>query len=85
LEENLECLVDGVLLVGTSEQNQIHRLAARNKYSEQEARARMAAQLSWEEKLTKANWLLDNSGDLSSLEEKVWVVWEQVCKDLLKS
>ncbi len=85
LEENLESLVDGVLLVGASEQNQIHRLAARNKYSEQEARARMAAQLSWEEKLTRANWLLDNSGDLSSLEQKVWEVWEQICKDLLKS
>jgi dephospho-CoA kinase len=45
-----------------------------------EARARMAAQATREERLSVADMVIDNDGPLEELEPQVRKVWEQLCE-----
>ena len=77
-EEGLEPLVDGVLVIALPEAQQLHRLRVRNGYTESEARARLAAQLPLQEKVRRARWVVDNSGDEAELARQVEAVWEGI-------
>lgn len=54
---------DMMVVVGCAPAIQIARLMHRDRCTEQEARARMAAQLSFEEKKAHADWVIDTSGE----------------------
>ncbi|MGQ7461809.1 dephospho-CoA kinase [Streptococcus suis] len=54
--------VDEVWLVYVDRAQQLERLMKRNGYSAQDAENRLAAQLSLEEKRSKAQFVIDNSG-----------------------
>ncbi|MDU2065745.1 MAG: dephospho-CoA kinase [Sporomusaceae bacterium] len=56
---------------------QLQRLMDRNGFSKEDARARMAAQWSQSEKVRLADQVIDNSGDLASLNRQVEALWEQ--------
>lgn len=69
--------VDCVWLVAVSKEQQIKRAMIRSGMTEEEVKARIAAQMSLDEKKKFANVVLDNSG---ALEETL----EQVHKELAK-
>jgi len=66
---------DAVLVVDIPEDVQLRRLVQRNGLTSDEARARMAAQVSRAERLTAATYLIDNSGAAEETRESVRDLW----------
>lgn len=69
-----------LLVVDTPEDLAVQRLVAHRGFTEQDARARMAAQLTRPERLglidlVAAGLVVDNSGDLAALEQEVDRAW----------
>ncbi|HFB38895.1 MAG TPA: dephospho-CoA kinase, partial [Oceanithermus sp.] len=69
-ETGWEKRLDGVLVVTAPAALRYRRLRARG-ISEEEARRREAAQLPEAEKRRRADWVIENAGDLSELKAKV--------------
>jgi dephospho-CoA kinase len=65
---------DLVIVVDTPPEIQLQRLAARGM-PEQQARARMAAQATREQRLAVADVVIDNSGTIADLDRRVAEVW----------
>lgn len=63
--------VDAVLVVRLDEDLQLRRLRERDDLDERSARARIASQMPQEEKVARADFLVDNSGSLQQTEEQV--------------
>jgi len=70
-EAGAETRVDAVLVVTVSEAEQLRRLVERDRFSEAEARARMAAQMPQAEKVARADWLIDSDCSLEVLQGRV--------------
>lgn len=70
-ENKLEHTVDEVWVVYVPVEIQIERLMARNQLSLEEARSRVASQLSIEVKKQKADKVIDNSGTLDALYQQL--------------
>ena len=67
--------VAGVIVVDLPVEMAVHRLVELRQMDEADARARMAAQLSREDRLAKADFVIDNSGttdDLASEVDRAW-------------
>lgn len=62
---------DDIWLVHLDEKTQLERLVMRNHFSKEEAKKRMASQMSTEAKKPYADKLLDNSGDIDSLKDQI--------------
>ncbi|MCO4468024.1 dephospho-CoA kinase [Streptococcus infantarius subsp. infantarius] len=62
---------DDIWLVHLDEKTQLERLVMRNHFSKEEAKKRMASQMSTEAKKPYADKLLDNSGDLKELKAQI--------------
>jgi dephospho-CoA kinase len=75
IEENLTQFVEKVIVVYVPESVQLQRLMKRNALSEEEARERIAAQLSIEEKKRVADIVIDNSDSLEMTERQVDQLW----------
>ena len=71
LETSQHQRVDRVLVVDVPEAVQIARAAARDANSEAQIKAIIASQLPRDERLARADDVLDNAGDLASLAAKV--------------
>lgn len=69
---------DLVWLVAVDEKTQIERAMARSGMTEQEVKARIAAQMSLSDKKPYADLILDNSGSLEEIELTVKNAWEKV-------
>lgn len=70
-ESNLSHLVDFSVVVYCPEPVQLERLMKRNQLSESEAKARMAAQIPIEEKVKKADEVIDNSRQETYTQEQM--------------
>lgn len=68
---------DAVVVVDAPEEVQLARLAERG-LSASDAKARIAAQATREQRRAVATHVIDNSGDLESLERQVRAVWAQL-------
>jgi dephospho-CoA kinase len=68
---------DAVIVVDVPPELQVTRLAGRGM-SEDQARARMAAQATREQRLAIATIVIDNSGTLGDLDRRVSEVWDQL-------
>ncbi|WAH37952.1 dephospho-CoA kinase [Alicyclobacillus dauci] len=77
-EGDTKYLVDCTVLVYTSPDVQLGRLMARDGLSEEDARARMEAQMPIEEKRSLATYVIDNSGDIDNTREQVQAVWTKI-------
>ncbi|KRV49223.1 dephospho-CoA kinase [Wenjunlia vitaminophila] len=77
-ENNLAPLYDAVVVVDASPQTQLDRLTRLRGMPEPDARARMAAQASREDRLAIADYVIDNNGPLTALEPQVRAVWEEL-------
>lgn len=75
VENHLESAYDVVVVVDASEPTQLARLTGTRGMTEADARARIAAQASREKRLAAADVVLDNDGDLASLERSVADLW----------
>ncbi|MBR7674657.1 dephospho-CoA kinase [Streptomyces daliensis] len=75
-ENGLAPLYDRVVVVDASPETQLDRLVRLRGMGESEARARMAAQATREERLAVADIVIDNDGALENLEPQVRKVWE---------
>lgn len=56
----------------------VRRLVEQRGMREDDARARMARQVSREERLARADLVIDNSGTLAELEEAVAAAWDDI-------
>lgn len=63
-ESKLQHFVEKILVVAVDEDTQLRRLMARNGFSEQEAKARIASQIPVAEKVAGADGVLQNNGTL---------------------
>ncbi|MEU6861896.1 dephospho-CoA kinase [Streptomyces sp. NPDC046876] len=77
-ENGLAPLYDLVVVVDAAPQTQLARLTALRGMPEEEARARMAAQATREQRLAVATLVIDNDGPLEALEPQVRTVWKEL-------
>ncbi|ADI15668.1 dephospho-CoA kinase [Truepera radiovictrix] len=75
-EVGLEGAFDTVVVVDAPLELRVRRVAARSGLSEEEVRARDAAQLPLAEKVRRADVVIDNSGDRGALERQVEALWQ---------
>lgn len=66
--------IDEIWLVYVDEKTQLERLKKRDGFSDEEALARMRAQMSMEYKKKYADKIINNSGSLEELKEKVEIL-----------
>ena len=70
--------MDHVLVVDSADEIRIDRLVNSRGLDEEDARRRIAAQISREERLAAADSVVDNSGTRDQLLQQVDTFWEQV-------
>jgi len=70
-EKNLQNDFDSVVVVYASPEDQISRTMARSSMSREMVESRLARQLPLAEKLVKAHFVIDNTGDPSQLKVQV--------------
>ena len=84
LEKKMESLFDFLVIVISSEKNRLERLAQRGLTTEQ-ANARMAKQVSDDERKAAADFLIVNDGNLDQLEADVEKIWQTLQERSFKS
>ncbi|WP_433855840.1 dephospho-CoA kinase [Streptomyces kronopolitis] len=77
-ENDLAPLYDLVIVVDAAPQTQLDRLVRLRGMAEDEARSRMEAQATREQRLAVADLVIDNDGPLDALEPQVRAVWERL-------
>ncbi|MFE7132041.1 dephospho-CoA kinase [Streptomyces sp. NPDC057638] len=77
-ENGLAPLYELVIVVDASPETQLDRLVHRRGMTESEARARMAAQATREQRRAIADVVIDNDGPLEALEPRVRDVWAEL-------
>jgi dephospho-CoA kinase len=79
-ENNLASLHDVVIVVDLPVETQIERLVGLRGMTEADARARIAAQATREQRRAIADHVIDNSGSLEDLDTQVDAVWADLVK-----
>ena len=79
-ENTLAPLYDLVIVVDASPETQLERLVTRRGMAESEARARMTAQATREQRRAIADLVIDNDGPLEQLEPQVRKVWAELTR-----
>ena len=80
IESGLQSQVDLVLLVYLSPEEQIRRLMDRDGYDREEALQRIASQMPIEQKVSRADLVIDNGGSPEQTGREVDRVWEELCR-----
>lgn len=70
-EVKLEYLVDKILLITTNREKQIERIMKRDNSNEKDAQNIINSQMSFEEKIIKSDYIIENNGTLIELKEKI--------------
>jgi dephospho-CoA kinase len=78
LEVRLQHLFDVVILVYVSPEDQVRRLTERNEYSQKEAESRLDTQMPIDEKISHADFIIDNKGPIDTTRSIVDAVWEEL-------
>jgi dephospho-CoA kinase len=78
VEGALQSLYEVVVVVDVPVETQVERLVTKRGLSESDARARIAAQASREQRLAAANHVIDNRGSLDDLDREVARVWHSL-------
>lgn len=77
-EAGADALVDEVWVVRASPPLRLERLRRRDGLTEEQGRLRLAAQLDEDERLARADVIIDNEGDLASLRRQVEREWQRL-------
>lgn len=70
-ESKLESLVDKIIVVSVTKELQLERLIKRNQLTEEEALSRIRSQMPLEEKVSRADNVIDNSGTLEETKQRL--------------
>ncbi|MCR6595209.1 dephospho-CoA kinase [Bacillus halotolerans] len=70
-ESKLESLVDKIIVVSVTKELQLERLTKRNQLTEEEALSRIRSQMPLEEKVSRADNVIDNSGTLEETKQQL--------------
>ncbi len=76
-EAGLEAMCDEVWVVWCRPEQQVRRVVQRDGLSEDEARRRLEAQMPLEQKVQRADRVIDNSGSKESLVAQVEEAWDR--------
>ncbi|WNI25367.1 dephospho-CoA kinase [Streptomyces sp. ITFR-16] len=79
-ENGLAPLYDLVVVIDAAPKTQLDRLVRLRGMTEEEARARMAAQATREERRAVADLVIDNDGTVEELEPRVAEVWAELVR-----
>lgn len=71
-------LVEKVIVVTVSEENQLNRLMKRNGFTRTEALQRIASQIPVKEKEARADYVIDNNGTLEDTKKQVIVLLNKI-------
>ncbi len=77
-ERGLDGGMDAVIVVWVPREVQVSRLAKRDGLPPRVAEQRLASQLPLDEKRRRADWVVDNSGDLSATRQQIDRIWEAI-------
>ncbi|WP_329584214.1 dephospho-CoA kinase [Kitasatospora sp. NBC_01250] len=77
-ENGLQTLFDQVVVVDADEEVRVRRLVELRGMAESEARARMAAQATREQRLAVADLVVENNGTEAELAERVTALWQRL-------
>ncbi len=77
-EVGMQKWLDAVIVVYISPADQIQRLIQRNGWSREEAHARLASQMPIDDKVTKADFVIDNRGSQEATGNAVEAVWQEL-------
>ncbi|TDC08005.1 dephospho-CoA kinase [Nonomuraea longispora] len=80
VENNLASMYDVVIVVDAADEVRVRRLAEHRGMPEADARARIAAQASREERLAAADIVVPNEGSLDELDARVAEVWDELTR-----
>ena len=83
-EAGWDSLVQEVWVTDSSEEAVISRLSQRNGMSEEEARRRLASQMSRSERLSRADIVIDNSGDITQMRKVIDELWATRVKERIE-
>lgn len=81
LEVGMDGLVDEVWVAAVPAKVQIERLMKRDNISREEALVRLKTQMPLEEKLRRADRVIDNSGDAEKTREQVFILWKELVQE----
>ena len=68
-------LVNEVWVTTAPEQDVVKRIQERNGFTEEAIRSRIASQMTQEERITHADVIIENEGDLTELKTKIHKLW----------
>ncbi|OON74744.1 dephospho-CoA kinase [Streptomyces tsukubensis] len=80
VESDLTALYDLVIVVDATPETRLDRLVRLRGMTEENARARMAAQATREQRLAAADIVIDNDGPLDTLAKRVDAVWAELAE-----
>jgi dephospho-CoA kinase len=80
IEAGLKQMVDVVLLVYISPEEQLRRLMARNGYTREEALSRLSAQMPIQDKLPLADLIVNNEGTCDETQQQIVPVWQELVR-----
>ena len=83
-EAGWDTLVDEVWVTNSGPGQVVPRLQARTGLDEQEIRKRIDSQMSAEERLSRSDVVVDNSGDLATLRSTVKSLWDSRVKEIVE-
>lgn len=77
-ESELDNLFKKILVVYVPREVQLARLMERNGLTFEQASGRLDAQMDIEEKRRRADYIIDNSGELAHTEQQVAAIWDRL-------
>ncbi len=77
-EVGAEERVDKILVVKINPEEQLRRLVARDRLNDSDARQRMGSQMNQEDKISRADFVIDNSGPFAETKKQVAALWGQL-------
>jgi dephospho-CoA kinase len=78
VENGLQRILDGVIVVSATPEQQLARAVARDGMTEEAARARIGSQLPLADKLAVATHVIDNSGTPEDTRRQVEALWREL-------
>ena len=70
--------LDGIIVVDLMPEEAVRRLVAYRGFSEEDAKNRISNQVKREERIEKADFIIDNNGDIASLSEEIDKAWNWI-------
>jgi len=79
-EAGLDALCDHIIVVYASPKVQVARIQKRNHWTKHEILKRMNAQMSIKKKVVRADFVIDNQGNINQTKKGVEKIWQELKK-----